>query len=146
MNRSEIKEYLYKHIPVTKALGVEPIEFSRDSVKFSAPLSNNINHRSSAFGGSISSLLITTCWSYLRLLFDDVKPTPKIVIAGSSTKFLKPIVSDFIAELRLPNEEELQSFMETFERFGKARITLSAVIQENDKMFAVFEGDFVVLK
>src|SRR5690554_2142343 len=146
MKKAQIQDYLYKHIPVTKALGVEPVEFSSEAVKFSAPLSNNINHRSSAFGGSISSVLITTCWAYLRLIFDETNPVPRIVIASSSTKYFRPILSDFTSELILPDKEDLQKFIEIFEQFGKSRITLRAQIKDGETVQAHFNGDFVVMR
>ncbi len=146
MTKKEIQNYLYKHIPVTKALGVEAMTFSREEVKFKAPLAANINHRSTAFGGSISSLLITTGWSYLRLLFDEVDPIPRIVIGKSSTDYLKPVTADFTAELIIPKKETLERFMEMYDRFGKARITLRAKIKEDGVVQAEFEGEFVVFE
>ena len=145
MNRFNIKKYLYEHIPITKALGVKALVFTEKEVKFWAPLSNNINHRSSAFGGSISSLLITTGWSYLRLLFNEAEPVPKIVIGHSDTDYLKPITGDFISELIIPEKEELERFLEMYGRFGKARITLYAQIREGKTIFATFKGDYVVI-
>ncbi|MTI86421.1 MAG: thioesterase [Balneolaceae bacterium] len=148
MTKSEIEAYLYKHIPVTQALGVKVVHFSNSRVELSAPLSNNINHRFTAFGGSISSLLITTAWSYLRLLFDDEGEgqIPRIVIGKSNTNYLKPIVSDFSSELLIPDEDTLNHFIEMYHRFGKARITLKAKIEEDDATYAEFEGDFVVME
>ena len=145
MTKSEIEAYLYEHIPITKSFGVKAVEFSEDSVRFWAPLSKNINHRSTAFGGSISSLLITTGWSYLRLLFDEVETVPKIVIGRSSTNYLQPISDDFTAELIIPERETLNRFLEMYDRFGKARITLKAQIKEKETLLAEFEGDYVVM-
>lgn len=146
MTKTEIEQYLYEHIPITKALGVKAVEFSKEGVKFKAPLANNINHRSTAFGGSISSMLITTGWSYLRLLFDGSDPIPKIVIGKSNTQYLKPVTDDFTSELIIPKKETVKKFMEMYHRFGKARITLKAQIKEEGKVLAEFEGDFVVIK
>jgi thioesterase domain-containing protein len=146
MTKTQIEQYLYKHIPITKALGVKAISFSENDVKLKAPLFNNINHRSTAFGGSISSLLITTGWSYLRLLFDDHDPVPAIVIGRSSTEYLKPINQDFVAELLIPGEEQKERFREMYDRFGKSRITLKAQIKVGEQIQAAFEGDFVVMK
>lgn len=146
MTKTQIEQYLYKHIPITKALGVKVISFSKNEVNLKAPLFNNINHRSTAFGGSISSLLITTGWSYLRLLFDDHDPVPAIVIGKSSTEYLKPINQDFVAELVIPGKERIEKFQEMYDRFGKSRITLKAQIKEGDQIQAAFEGDFVVMK
>lgn len=145
MNREQIQEYLYEHIPITESLGIQAIEFSKEGVKLSAPLSKNINHRDSAFGGSISSVLITTCWAYLRLLFDDHESVPRIVIASSNTKYFKPVLTDFISELILPPEEDLQKFLEVYERFGKSRLTLRAHIKDGETVQAHFNGDYVVL-
>lgn len=146
MTKTQIEQYLYKHIPITKELGVKVISFSENKVRLQAPLFNNINHRSTAFGGSISSLLITTGWSYLRLLFDDHNPVPAIVIGRSSTDYLKPINQDFVSELLIPDQEDLSKFLETYSRFGKSRIRLKAFIQTGEQVQAAFEGDFVVMK
>lgn len=146
MTKTQIEQYLYEHIPITKALGVKAISFSRSEVRFKAPLFNNINHRSTAFGGSISSLLITTGWSYLRLLFDEHDPVPAIVIGKSSTDFLIPISQDFVSELLIPEESEVERFMEMFNRFGKSRITLKAQIKRGDRIQAAFEGEFVAIR
>lgn len=120
--------------------------FSKEEVKFSAPLSKNINHRSSAFGGSISSLLITTGWAYLRLLFDDFDPVPRIVIAKSSTNYIKPVTGDFTSELIIPEEQSFNEFMEMIDRFGKGRIRLKAHIKSENEIQAEFVGEYVVIK
>lgn len=146
MTKTQIEQYLYKHIPITRALGVKAISFSKDEVKFLAPLMNNINHRSTAFGGSISSLLITTGWSYLRLLFDEEDTIPRIVIGKSSTKYIKPVSTDFSSQLVIPDKSEVLHLMEMVNRFGKGRITLQANIVEGEEMLAIFEGDYVVFR
>ncbi|MEX0609846.1 MAG: YiiD C-terminal domain-containing protein [Balneolaceae bacterium] len=146
MNAKEIENYLYTHIPITKALGVKAVAFSREEIKFSAPISKNINHRSTAFGGSISSLLITTGWSYVRLLFDEFETIPQIVISKSTTQFLHPILSDFTSELIIPDADTLKNFMAMYKRFGKARIRLNAQIKKAGEVLANYEGEFAVIK
>lgn len=146
MTKTEIEQYLYKHVPITKSLGVKAVAFSQDEVKFKAPLSNNINHRSTAFGGSISSLLITTGWSYLRMLFDDEETVPRIVIGRSSTNYVRPVNDDFTSELIIPEIKTVENFMRMYMRFGKARITLKSEVRKEGNVMADFEGDFVVMR
>ncbi|GAB5408126.1 MAG: thioesterase domain-containing protein [Balneolaceae bacterium] len=146
MTKKEAQHYIYTNIPITKAMGFKIVELSRTEVRLSAPLKKNINHRGSAFGGSIDSLFLTTGWAFIRFLINHYTPTPIIVGNKGSTTFLKPILKNFEAHLTIPSKEEVDSFLSTFERFGKARITLAAVIEDEEKEFAVFKGDYVVVK
>lgn len=115
-------------------------------VKVGLPLDKNINHRGSAFGGSIDSLFLTTGWAFIRFLVDHYTPTPIIVGSRGETKFIKPILKDFEASLVIPPKQEIDRFLTTFDRFGRARITTQAVIELDGEVCAEFEGDFVVVK
>lgn len=146
MDKRALSQYLKTHIPITNALGIEVVEGSEESVILQAPLAPNINHRDSAFGGSISSILITACWSYLRILFDDEPEIPTIVVSRSGTDFLNPIRETLVAEVIIPEKSDLNHLLDMYQRFGKGRITLRAAIQSNGDLGAYFEGDFVVIK
>ncbi len=146
MDAKKLQDYLYEHIPITKALGIVVLQADEQGVRLTAPLSNNINHRDTAFGGSVSSLLITACWGYLRILFDAEPSIPTIVVGRSGTDFMKPIHSDITAELILPSEKEVTHLRDMYERFGKGRITLRAAVQINSELCAYFDGDFVVFR
>ena len=146
MTREEAQQYIEKNIPVTKAMGMTINALSREEVKLGAPIDLNINHRGSAFGGSIDSLFLTTGWAFIRFLIDHYEPTPIIVGSKGSTNFIKPVLKDFEASLEMPDDSDIDKFLSTFERFGKARITAKATIYENGTLCAEFEGDYVVLK
>jgi thioesterase domain-containing protein len=69
MDLTEIKTYLYEHIPLSKAMEVDVVDASVDKVVLRAPLAPNINHRATVFGGSASALAILAAWTllYVRL-------------------------------------------------------------------------------
>ncbi|MEX2479110.1 MAG: YiiD C-terminal domain-containing protein [Gracilimonas sp.] len=46
----------------------------------------------------------------------------------------------------IPEKQDIENFLEMFERFGKARITLQAHIKNEGTVLAEFEGDFVVIR
>ena len=146
MTRDEAQLYIEENIPITKAMGMTIQALNRNEVRLSAPIAQNINHRGSAFGGSIDSLFLTTGWAFIRFLIDHYKPTPIIVGSKGSTNFIKPILEDFEAALVMPTDSEIDKFLSTFDRFGKARITAKATIHENGELCAEFEGDYVVVK
>lgn len=146
MTREEAQEYIYTNIPVTKAMGMTIKELSIKAVVLSAPIQENINHRGSAFGGSIDSLFLTTGWAFIRFLIDHYTPTPIIVGSRGETNFQKPVLDDFESVLEIPSDADVDLFLNTFERFGKARISLSASITQNEQICASFTGDYVVVK
>lgn len=121
-------------------------QLDRYKVRLSMPIANNVNHRGSAFGGSIDSLFLTTGWAFIRYLIDHYEPTPIIVGSRGTTNFMKPILVDFEASLEIPPDDEVEKFLATFERFGRARITTKATIQQNGELCAEFDGDYVVVK
>ena len=146
MTVAEAQDYIYTNIPITKAMGMKIEKLSNNEVQLSLPIDKNINHRGSAFGESIDSLFLTTGWAFIRFLIDHYTPTPIIVGSRGETSFIKPVLTDFVSQLEMPDEVEIQKFLSTFERFGKARITLKAGIYEDDELYASFEGDYVVVK
>lgn len=59
----EINTYLEEHIPITRHLGVRLVLRDASGLRLAMPLASNLNHRQSAFGGSIGSLGILAGWT-----------------------------------------------------------------------------------
>jgi len=51
--RSTLEDYLWEHIPISKAMGVRVDSASLEKVILEAPFTNNINHKKTVFGGSL---------------------------------------------------------------------------------------------
>jgi thioesterase domain-containing protein len=66
---SELQKILYSEIPLTKAIGIEVCEFTGLSLTLKAPLEKNINHKCTAFGGSLYSVAVLSGWGLIYLLF-----------------------------------------------------------------------------
>lgn len=69
MNNKEFEKFIYEQIPITKAMGISIEKFTSSEVKVLAKLEPNINHKSTAFGGSINSVMTVCGWSlvYCRM-------------------------------------------------------------------------------
>ncbi|MET0363375.1 MAG: YiiD C-terminal domain-containing protein, partial [Sphingobium sp.] len=52
MDRDSLQAYLHRQIPLSAAMQVSVQSAALESVTLSAPLEPNINHKSTAFGGS----------------------------------------------------------------------------------------------
>ncbi len=143
LTNDDVKNYLYESIPITKYLGVEVREYSDLSLKLFAPLENNINHRDSAFAGSISSLVILSGWTLLHLKLLEAGIDCHLVIQKSTIDFLLPAHSDFETECIIPNEDVWDVFLYMLQKKNKSRIILKSQVSSEDKIIGSHEGVYV---
>lgn len=146
LTKEEAQDYIHTRIPITKAMGFEVERLTTDEVSMTAPIAANVNHLKSAFGGSVDSLFLTVGWTYIRLLIDHIEPTPVIIGNKGATTFQRPITDDFRARIEIPSSRTIKDFLKVFDREGKARISLNAIIEDQGKTYATFEGNYVVVK
>ncbi len=143
-NKDIIQAYLAEHIPITQALGIT-LEIATNKVIVNAPLQKNINHKMTAFGGSLHAIATIACWSLLYQHFIDELDRIEIVISHSDVDYILPVTSDFCAICSNPDEAEWSRFSKILSKKGKARITLHAQIFQFDKLAVNYRGTFVVL-
>lgn len=136
-----LETYLHEHIPLSKAMGVKVVSASPEQVILSAPLANNINHKQTAFGGSLHALATLSCWSLLHLHF----PACQIVIAHSEIDYLIPVTTEFTAQCSMPNLQDWDRFQYTLAKKGKARIVLTATVLSEGRTYVTFTGTFVAI-
>lgn len=141
-----VEDYLHTHIPISAAMGVTAIVATRERVVLRAPLDANINHKSTAFGGSLQAVATLACWTLLHLNLRQSAKAGEIVITSSNINYIRPVTKDFEAEATLPEGSRWPLFLKTFERHGKARIQLTASIVEDDELATDYTGSFAALK
>ncbi|GFZ29817.1 hypothetical protein CSC2_03430 [Clostridium zeae] len=146
MEKHEFEQFLYAHIPITEKMGFTIVEFTKNKVKVAAKLEPNINHKHTAFGGSINSLMTVCGWAMVFINIKEVDPEAHIVIRKSNIEYLAPIDSDFIAECELLVEEDRNKFFEMYKKHKKGRLTLNVTCHKGDKLLAKYEGQYVAFK
>lgn len=146
MDKHEFEEFLHKKIPITKSMGFSVIEFTPSRVKISAKLEPNINHKGTAFGGSINCLMVVCGWAMVFINTKEIDPNAHIVIKKSSINYLLPIKEDFIAECNLSDEESKRKFFEMYTRHKKGRLDIKVSCYNQDSLLAEFQGQYVAFK
>lgn len=146
MNELEFQQFLYEQIPITEKMGIEVLEFKHYNVRMLARLELNLNHKCTAFGGSINSLMTLCGWGVIFANVKEFAPNAHIVIQKSNIEYLFPIERDFIAECKIEKREDLEKLMPTFNKFGRARLKLNVYCRDEDKVLSKFEGQYVVFK
>lgn len=118
---------------------------SPESVVLGAPLSPNINHRNTLFGGSASAAAILAAWSLLHTLLTHEGGASRLVIQRNAMTYDLAVEGAFTAHSFLKNEAEWPRFLRILQRKGKARIAVRAEIHFNGHIAGRLEGEFVAL-
>jgi thioesterase domain-containing protein len=139
-----IEELLHSKIPITRAMGVKVEHYDGERLVLVAPLDSNVNHLGTAFGGSLNALAVLSGYGLLWLELRDAES--HIVIRESSISYERPVRCQLRAVCLRPEEEALTQFKETFHQKGKARISLSATIEDEGRAAVRFRGTFVALR
>jgi thioesterase domain-containing protein len=126
-------------------MGVRVTMAGDDCIRLSAPLEQNINHRSTVFGGSAAAVGILAGWTLLHVRLAHGGRTTRIVIQRNTIDYHDPIDGDFEAVALPPSAEEWSRFTRLLERRGRSRIDLRVELQRNGETLGDCVGTYVVL-
>ena len=143
---SSLERYLHDHIPISRHLGTRVLDAGANAVRLAAPLAQNVNHRQTVFGGSLSALAILAAWAWLHVNLRGDGFVGQIVIQSHSMKYLAPADADFEALCRAPGEERWAHFRQTLVQRHRARIELDAELSVGERLVASFRGQYAALR
>ena len=138
-----LEHTLHSEIPLSQAMGIRVANYDGASLCLTAPLAPNINHKSTAFGGSLYSLAVLCGWGLLHIKLAEMGFKKHIVIQAGHIRYLLPVDADMQAECRL-DESAFDRFTQTLKRHDRARLALNASILQNGRTAVVFTGSYVV--
>ena len=137
----------FRKMPPVAALGARPLAYDGKTLRLGAPLSANINDKGCAFGGSLSGLMTLAGWGWITLRMQLQGLDAEVYVADSQVKYLSPLYADLTAEAMPAAGESWDQFLETLDRYGKARIAMQARIpMAAGGEAAVMTGRFVAMR
>lgn len=141
----QTEQIIHGKIPISREMGISLERYGISGLVIKAPLQNNINHKQTAFGGSLNAVAALSCWTFLYLMLNQIEDThPQIVIQKSSINYLQPVDTDFEAVCEWPPASKLALFRKMYHRKKKARIELTSKIFTRNEPAVIFSGVFVV--
>jgi thioesterase domain-containing protein len=145
MTKDELQAYLLEQIPLSGAMGIEIKEATDQQVVLSLPLEPNINHRDTAFGGSICAAGTLACWALVHLRLSRLDIQTRLVIHKNKMVYRKPIPGRFEAICQFSDETAWQQVLDMLDRWGRAKLQLTATVSCEGEAAAEFHGSFVVV-
>ncbi len=153
---SHLQSVLLTEIPLSKALGIKVMEAQPPRLVLEAPLSYNLNHKHTAFAGSLNAVATLAGWGTLYTALYRTGLKAQVVIQESAISYIKPVTSDFQAICDYPPETDFSQAVELCLRKGKGRISLDVPLfgvgrpvapdEAEAGPLAVFSGIYVILR
>lgn len=145
MEIAAIEAYLHRHIPLSAAMGIRVLSSDADGVRLGAALTPNLNHQSTAFGGSVSCIAILAAWTLTHAGLRERGVEAGVVIQRSTTEYRAPITADFEAFCPAPSAAEWERFVSAVHKRGRGRLRLHAHVTSGGVLAAEFHGMYVAL-
>ncbi|WP_394782168.1 YiiD C-terminal domain-containing protein [Undibacterium sp.] len=142
MTENDLQQYLYEHIPLSRAMQVEVRQSGYDTVVLAAPLEPNINHQETIFGGSASAVAILAAWSLVQVRLKQAGLKNDLIIQRNTMEYLQPISGTFTARSQI-NDDGWAAFMRMLARKGRGRIGVASVLEFNGQAAGSLHGEFV---
>ncbi len=140
---AQLEHTLHHEIPISREMGITVTAYDGKQLRLAAPLAPNINHKCTAFGGSLYALAVLCGWGMVHLKLKEAGLHRHIVIQQADINYLLPVAHDMQAECTL-DDAALQRFMTILNKHGRARLSLDVVIKHNDLPAVKFSGRYVV--
>ena len=142
MTPKALEAKLHHEIPLSQAMAIRMISVDQGQSTVFAPLGPNMNHKSTAFGGSVHSVAVLACWTLLTNFLEN-QDVDYVVVQRSQIEYLGPIASDFSSQAKWASAAEKEKFEKALERKKLARTKLMATVFCGDKVCATLEAEFV---
>jgi len=147
MNTCEkLQLVLHNEIPITQTMQISVAHCDAFKVELSAPLAPNINHKCTAFGGSLYSVAVLCGWSFVYHQMKLNQLSGHIVIQHSEVNYSHPVDGAINAICEIDDKKILSKFITCYRRKNRARIKLQVKIIFNGKEALHFYGHYVVHK
>ncbi|WP_442111513.1 YiiD C-terminal domain-containing protein [Pseudomonas sp. NUPR-001] len=142
-----LQSVLHSDIPLTREMGMEVLDWHNQQLRLQLPLAPNVNHKSTMFGGSLycASVLVGWGWLHLRLREAGIDDG-HIVIQEGQISYPLPVTGAAIAVCEAPEAKVWERFIATYQRRGRARLTLNTRVCNagSDEAAVQFSGQYVL--
>ncbi|WP_288843263.1 YiiD C-terminal domain-containing protein [uncultured Deefgea sp.] len=139
-----LEKTLHEEIPLTREIGIQVVHATTQRVQLNAPLSPNINHKCTAFGGSLYAVAVLAGWSMVFARLHAAGIHAHIVIQDAKIDYLLPVAETIHAECNVISDTDFAHCLKLFARKGRGRIALPVQIITAQGIAVRFVGNYVI--
>jgi thioesterase domain-containing protein len=142
----QLTQRLFVAIPMALAMGIGVSAWDGRTLCLTAPLAPNRNDKGTGFAGSLATLATLAGWALATLLAEELVGPCRVAVFESELRYLRPVTGDFTACCTVPETAERAAFATTLRERGRARLALTAEVQQGDAVKVRFRGRYAVSK
>ncbi|OUS20180.1 hypothetical protein A9R01_18135 ['Osedax' symbiont bacterium Rs2_46_30_T18] len=145
LSKVEFLSWLQQKIPLLQHMGIQCLDFDRQTLQLRAALAENINDKGTGFGGSISALATLSGWSLVTLALRQQLGDYDVVIRESQMHYLAPATADLCCVVEMPQAQQWQGFCDRLQQKGRARIALQVNVYSAQVLVFKMDGSYTAL-
>jgi thioesterase domain-containing protein len=138
-----LRTKLRRDMPITEALGLRVVGREGTGLVLSSPLAPNINHKGTAFAGSLNATATLAGWGTIWLVLREHGIRSHVVIQDSTVHYFRPVTGDFTARCKAPSAHAVERLVKAVTSKGRGRIELDVTIADASGDAVRFRGRFV---
>ncbi|UZE97669.1 thioesterase domain-containing protein [Alkalimarinus alittae] len=142
----ELQQTFDENIPLVGGLEAKVESYDGQTLEIALPLAANVNHKNTAFGGSLYCAAVLSAWGVLYLKLREAKEEGVIVIFDGRIHYHKPVTTGFVSISEQSDNAAWQRFLKIYRRMGKSRLKINSDIICGGEVCVSFMGEFVVQK
>lgn len=141
----QLNERIARQISMARHMGLRITAWDGHELRMDAPLAVNVNDKGTGFAGSLATLATLAGWALATLTAEAALGRAcEAAVFASDIRYLSPVTGDFYARVSAPPAEELQRFLATLEKRGRAKLSLGAVIMQDGEEKVRYQGRYAV--
>lgn len=140
-----LRTKLRESMPITEALALRVVGREGTGVVLSAPLGPNVNHKGTAFAGSLNAAATLAGWGSIWLALREHGVRSHVVIQDSAVHYFRPIRGDFTARCKGPSAAAIEKLVKAVTTKGRGRLALDVMISDEGGDAVKFHGRYVAL-
>ncbi len=142
----QLEQKIRTSIPALRLFPFEIQKLTPTSIEVFAKLSDHLNHKGAAFGGSIYQIALVAAYGLFFHLIESEKTiqTRDFVIKEGNIRYKRPVTTDFIASVSVSSKQRTE-FLEQL-RQGRGSLGLTSEISHGNakvQLSATLEAHFV---
>jgi len=140
-----LRSKLRRDMPITRALGLRVVGREGAGLILNSPLAPNINHKGTAFAGSLNATATLAGWGTIWLVLREHGIMSHVVIQDSAVHYFRPVTGDFTATCKPPSAHAVDRLVKSVAKKGRGRIELDVTIADASGDAVRFHGRYVAM-